>query len=106
MTEPTGARWPDRPGREDRLRRPGDGAPHAGVHWMLDNPSSGVLLPDDLPHEEILEIARPYLGPVVSESVDWSPLDDWQEPFPGAHPRPAAADAWQFGTFLVRGPQG
>jgi homospermidine synthase len=58
------------------------------------------------PHEEILEIARPYLGPVVSESVDWSPLDDWQEPFPGARPSPAAADAWQFGTFLVRGPQG
>jgi homospermidine synthase len=78
----------------------------AGVQWMLDNPSSGVLLPDDLPHEEILEIARPYLGPVVSESVDWSPLDDWQEPFPGARPRPAEADSWQFGTFLVRGPQG
>jgi homospermidine synthase len=78
----------------------------AGVQWMLDNPSSGVLLPDDLPHEEILEIARPYLGPVVSESVDWSPLDDWQEPFPGARPRPADADAWQFGTILVRGSQG
>ena len=54
---------------------------------------------------DLLEIARPYLGPVVSRSVDWSPLDDWQEPFPGARPRPADADAWQFGTFLVRGPE-
>jgi homospermidine synthase len=75
----------------------------AGVRWMLDNPSSGVLLPDDLPHEQMLEVARPYLGPVVSQSVDWSPLDDWQEPFPGSRPRPADADAWQFSSFLVAG---
>lgn len=30
-------------------------------------------MPDDLPHEEVLEIAMPYLGPFISQPVDWSP---------------------------------
>lgn len=63
------------------------------VFWMIRNPREGVNLPDDLPHDEILEVARPYLGPFVSEPTDWRPLpaeddDDWDE-------------LCQFETFLV-----
>ena len=35
-----------------------------------------MRLPDDLPHEPILKAARPYLGPFVSEAIDWSPGSD------------------------------
>ena len=63
------------------------------VFWMIRNPTEGVKLPDDLPHEEVMEIARPYLGPFVSEPSDWRPLpedsvSDWD-------------DLWQFETFLA-----
>ncbi len=62
------------------------------IAWMLRNPNRGVNLPDYLPHDEVLEVARPYLGPIVSEPVDWRPdpdreLNDEQQ--------------WQFESFLV-----
>lgn len=75
----------------------------AAVHWMLENPHAGVLVPDDLPHEEILAIAKPYLGPFVSRPVDWTPLQNWTDPFPGHGGRPPDEDVWQFSTFLVSG---
>ena len=75
------------------------------VQWLLENPRRGVRLPDELPHEEILSHARPYLGPVVSQQVGWTPLQRWSDPFAGfGRPRPAAEDVWQFSTFLVHGP--
>lgn len=32
-------------------------------HWMLENPHKGFLTPEDLPFEEILDMAIPFLGP-------------------------------------------
>lgn len=75
------------------------------VQWLLENPHEGVCLPDDLPHDFVLEHARPYLGPLPSQPVDWTPLQNWVDPFAGyARPRPAPEDVWQFSTFLVHGP--
>ena len=75
------------------------------VQWLLANPREGVRLPDDLPYDEVLAQARPYLGPVVSQAVDWTPLQSWVDPFAGfGRPKPSAADVWQFDTFLVHGP--
>jgi homospermidine synthase len=77
----------------------------AAVLWLLDNPSRGVCLPDDLPHEEILGYAKPYLGPFVSAASDWTPLRHWSDPFAGyGRRRPPDDDVWQFSTFLVEGP--
>jgi len=72
------------------------------VKWMIKNPRKGVNLPDQLPHEEILADAKPYLGPFISKPVDWSPLDNWEK-FNGAlgRPKPKPEDAWQFNTFLT-----
>ena len=76
------------------------------VQWLLANPRRGVRLPDELPHEEILAHARPYLGPIASQRSDWTPLARWSDPFVGfARPRPPDEDVWQFSTFLVHGPQ-
>ncbi len=64
------------------------------VFWMIRNPSEGANLPDHLPHEEIMEIALPYLGPVVSQPSDWKPVpEDSVEHWD---------DLWQFETFLVK----
>jgi len=46
--------------------------------WMIEHPKKGVLLPDDLPHEYILKIAKPYLGKLVSIPSDWTPLSNYQ----------------------------
>jgi homospermidine synthase len=77
----------------------------AATKWLLEHPHAGVLLPDDLPHEPILKVAKPYLGPFVSRAVDWTPLDTWNDGFAGyGRPRPQPEDVWQFTTFLVTGP--
>jgi homospermidine synthase len=76
----------------------------AATAWVLDHPDEGVRLPDELPYEYVLERARPYLGPVVSEPVDWTPLAHRVDPFGTAPVAPD--DVWQFSSFLVRGPDG
>lgn len=76
----------------------------AAASWMIQNPRQGVCLPDHLPYEYILKIAKPYLGPFVSRPVNWTPLDDWDTSFTGyeGRPKPPKEDMWQFTTFLVR----
>jgi homospermidine synthase len=61
----------------------------SAVLWMIRNPAKGVLTPDLLPHEEILDIASPYLGNVVSQAIDWAPK------------KVADATAWQFSSFHI-----
>src|SRR5262249_7228271 len=72
------------------------------VLWMIANPRRGVCVPDDLPYEEVLEAALPYLGPCVSRPVDWTPLKNRVDLFAQfGRPRPAPEDVWQFDTFRV-----
>ena len=72
----------------------------AAVLWMLKNPTRGFCLPDDIDHEEILKISRPFLGKMVSEPIDWTPLDNIDTTFTnfGAQ-TPKVEDCWQFSTF-------
>jgi|LakMenE18May11ns_1017448.scaffolds.fasta_scaffold9955176_2 homospermidine synthase len=61
------------------------------LNWMLRNPNRGINLPDQLPHEEILAVARPYLGPIFSQAIDWRP-----------NPQiPLEDEQWQFDSFLI-----
>lgn len=72
------------------------------INWMIKNPRQGVCLPEDLPHEEIMGLARQYLGPYVSQSVDWMPgmqKDISATLFPD-YPV-SDTDPWQFNRFLV-----
>lgn len=72
------------------------------VSWMIANPKKGVCLPDDLPHEEVLSLAKPYLGPFVSQAVNWTPMDSWSPLFEKfGRARPKDEDMWQFDTFFV-----
>ncbi|HPQ15981.1 MAG TPA: saccharopine dehydrogenase C-terminal domain-containing protein [Bryobacteraceae bacterium] len=73
----------------------------AGVLWAIQNPSKGLCFPEDLPHEEILSIAAPYLGQFVSEPVDWTPLQGRRVFFKeSAAAKMNGDDPWQFENFL------
>ena len=74
----------------------------AAVLWMLENPGSGLRVPDDLPHEHILATSKPYLGKFLSLASDWTPLKHYTNAFQGFN-RPASdpSDPWQFKNFLI-----
>lgn len=74
------------------------------ITWLKKNPDRGLLVPDQLPWREILDVARPYLGHIWSGPVDWDPVSQgrdvfarWRTPPHGSDPD----DPWQFGNFLV-----
>jgi homospermidine synthase len=70
--------------------------------WMVRNPRRGLCVPDDLPHDEVLAVANPYLGPCPSVQSDWTPLKHREDLFEKyGRPRPAQEDVWQFDTFRV-----
>jgi len=75
----------------------------AATMWMIENPEKGFCVPDDLPHDYVLNIAKPYLGKLVSEASDWTPLKDFQIFFkenPSYHPDPK--NLWSFKNFMFR----
>jgi len=75
----------------------------AAVLWALRNPREGLCFPEDLPHETILAPARPYLGRVVSEALDWSPLDRFRVHFSDRLDlEPDWGDPWQFRNFMFQ----
>ncbi len=76
----------------------------AAALWMMENPARGVLVPDDLPHEYVLKIARPYLGKNLSVQSDWTPLKEaGNNAFDGFHKLDIdRRDPWQFKNFLVQ----
>ncbi len=70
----------------------------AGVIWAMENPNRGLMEPDELDHERVLEICRPYLGPVVGEYTEWTPLTDRERLFPEDIDK---SDPWQFKNVRV-----
>ncbi len=71
----------------------------AAVSWMIENPKKGLCLPDDLPHEYILKIAKPYLGELHSKPYDWTPLKNRPVFFPENPAVKVSQDPWQFECF-------
>ncbi len=75
----------------------------AAVTWMIQNPERGVLLPEDLPHDVVLGLSRPYLGRLISTPSDWTPLQDLSRTFEGyGQSDYDLDDPWQFKNFLIR----
>jgi homospermidine synthase len=69
--------------------------------WMIENPHESVKMPDDLPHDYVLDIAKPYLGKFISIASDWTPNNNTSETFRGYNnPNIDSADPWQFKNFL------
>jgi len=74
----------------------------AATIWMIKNPDQGVKVPDELPHDFVLKIAKPYLGKFISKASDWTPLKHYVNAFKG-HNNPGVdlSDPWQFKNFLI-----
>ena len=71
----------------------------AGMVWALENPQAGIVEADEMDFRRCLEVQRPYLGPVIGEYTDWTPLTDR----PGFFPEDIdPSDPWQFRNVLVR----
>lgn len=70
----------------------------AGLVWALRHPRAGVVEPEDLDHEAVMRIARPYLGEVTGVYGDWNPLHDRERLFGEELDR---EDPWQFKNFRV-----
>jgi homospermidine synthase len=69
------------------------------IKWMIENPKKGLCLPDDLPHDYVLKIAKPYLGDFISTPSDWTPLKNRQVYFSENPKSKAEKDPWQFHNF-------
>jgi len=52
-----------------------------GIMWAIHNPRRGLVEPDDMDFEFCLEVATPYLGRMVGEFTDWTPLQGRGELF-------------------------
>lgn len=60
--------------------------------YAIENQDIGVCVPDDLNHERILEIAKPYLGKFISIQSNYS-LENMGK---------ASKKDWQFVDFLIQ----
>jgi homospermidine synthase len=70
----------------------------AGVVWAMENPNLGVVEPDEMDFRRNLEICMPYLGPVVGEYTDWTPLHERERLFAEDIDK---SDPWQFKNVRV-----
>ena len=68
------------------------------VVWAIENPDAGIVEPDELDFQRVLEVANPYLGPVVGVYSDWTPLQGRNHPFPEDLD---TDDPWQFKNIRV-----
>jgi homospermidine synthase len=66
--------------------------------WALRHPRRGVVEPDEIDHEALMDAALPYLGEVVGVWGDWNPLQGRTRLFP--EPKDID-DPWQFLNFRV-----
>ena len=46
----------------------------AGMIWAFEHPDRGVVEPEEIDDQYIMNIAKPYLGKVAGYYTDWSPL--------------------------------
>jgi homospermidine synthase len=69
-----------------------------GLVWAIENPRAGLVEADHLDHARVLEVATPYLGDMVGEYSDWTPLAGRGRLFPE---EVIPSDPWQFRNFRV-----
>ena len=70
----------------------------SGMIWAMENPTRGIIEPDEMDFRRNLEICLPYLGPVVGEYTEWTPLMNRGELFPEDLD---LTDPWQFKNVRV-----
>jgi len=70
----------------------------SGMVWAMENPNCGLVEPDEMDFRRNLEICMPYLGPVVGQYTEWTPLQDRERLFAEDVDK---SDPWQFKNVRV-----
>ncbi len=70
------------------------------IIWAIRNPARGVVEPDDLDEQLLMEVATPYLGELGGTFTDWTPLDHRGVLYTEDVDR---SDPWQFKNFRIDG---
>ena len=69
-----------------------------GMVCAIERPMAGIVEADELDWRRVLEVAKPYLGPVIGAYSEWTPLENRAALFPeDIDP----TDPWQFRNILV-----
>lgn len=71
----------------------------SAILWVFENPMKGICLPEDLPHDFVLDISKPYLGKFISTPSDWTPLKNRTIYFKENPASKPANDVWQYENF-------
>ncbi len=72
----------------------------SAVMWIIEHPCEGLCTPEDLPHDYVLKIARPYLGEFLSVPSEWTPLENRKVYFKENPANQPDEDMWQFKNFI------
>ena len=70
----------------------------AAIVWALRNPRAGIVEPDEIDYQLLLDLSSPYLGKLVGVYTDWTPLAGRGNLYPDDID---ASDPWQFRNFRV-----
>ncbi|KGP62218.1 hypothetical protein EP47_01520 [Legionella norrlandica] len=70
----------------------------SGVIWAIEHPGEGIVEPEGMDHQYIINIAKPYLGKVGGYYTDWTPLKNRGQLYPEEID---ANDPWQFLNIRV-----
>jgi homospermidine synthase len=74
----------------------------AGCMWMLENSRWGLCVPDDLPHDYVLNVSKPLLGQVHFHVLRLEPTEALLQCLHGYNqPQLDTSDPWQFKNFLI-----
>jgi len=70
----------------------------AGIIWAIENPGRGIVEPDEMDFERVLEICLPYLGRMIGAYTGWTPLHGRSRLFPEELEQ---SDPWQFSNVRI-----
>lgn len=70
----------------------------SAMMWAIEHPNEGIVEPEDIDHQYIMNIAVPYLGKVSGHYTNWTPLDNRQVLF---SEELDLSDPWQFINIRV-----
>lgn len=66
--------------------------------WALQNPTAGIVDAEEMDHNVVMKVAKPYLGEMLGVYTDWTPIKNRGALFPEKINK---EDVWQFENFRV-----
>ena len=68
------------------------------IDLLKDNKYNGIMIPDDLPHEKIFKISKPFLGDFIFKQINDFKLIKYTHKFTDQH---MYTNEWKFENFII-----